>query len=205
MWARCELIEAAVRVGEMELARENFDGLVATTQPAGSRLSRGMEARCRALLEDEDAERWYGEAIEQLDRSGNRTELARAYLVQGEWLHRQNRLREARQRLRVAEEMFAEIGMHAFAERARSELVAAGAKPHTRRLESSEELTPQEGQIARLAREGLTNAQIGAQLFLSPRTVEWHLHKAFGKLGIDSRDALDGVLRPDERARAPHK
>ena len=110
---------------------------------------------------------------------------------------------EARERLRTAEEMFAEIGMEAFAERARSELVAAGAKLRKRPLEAREELTPQEEQIARLARDGLTNAQIGAQLFLSPRTVEWHLHKVFGKLGIDSRSGLDAALPRQERATAP--
>jgi DNA-binding NarL/FixJ family response regulator len=104
-------------------------------------------------------------------------------------------LREARDPLRVAQEMFAEIGMEAFAERARSELVAAGGKPFRRPHAPREDLTPQEEEIARLARDGLTNPQIGAQLFLSPRTVEWHLHKVFGKLGIDSRDALDVVLR----------
>ena len=144
----------------------------------------------------------YREAIEQLDRSGNRTELARAHLVFGEWLRREGRLREARERLRAAEEMFAEIGMEAFAERARGELVAAGAKPRTHPLETRADLTPQEEQIARLARDGLTNAQIGAQLFLSPRTVEWHLHKVFGKLGIDSRNALGAALPPQKRERA---
>ena len=107
--------------------------------------------------------------------------------------------REARERLRAAEELFAEIGMEAFAERARGELVAAGAKPRTRALEPREELTPQEEQIARLARDGLTNAEIGAQLFLSPRTVEWHLHKVFAKLGIDSRSGLDAALPRQER------
>jgi DNA-binding CsgD family transcriptional regulator len=203
MWARCELIEAAVRVGDRELAREALDGLAATTQPAGSCLARGIEARCRALLAADDAEALYREAIKQLDRSGNRSELARGELVYGEWLRGQGRLREARERLGAAEEMFAEIGMEAFAERARGGLVAAGAKPRARRIEPGEDLTPQEGQIARLARDGLTNAQIGAQLFLSPRTVEWHLHKAFGKLRIDSRDALDDVLPPEARARAP--
>ena len=112
-------------------------------------------------------------------------------------------LREARERLRAAEELFAEIGMEAFAERARGELAAAGAKLRKRALEQREELTPQEEQIARLARDGLTNAQIGAQLFLSPRTVEWHLHKVFGKLGIDSRSGLDAALPRQERETAP--
>ncbi len=129
MWARCELVEAAARTGDAELARDALDGLVATTQPAGSCLALGIEARCRALLEGDGAEPSYREAIDQLDRSGNRTELARAHLLFGEWLRRRGRLREARERLRAAEEMFAEIGMEAFAERTRGELVAAGAKP----------------------------------------------------------------------------
>ena len=140
------------------------------------------------------AEASYREAIEQLDRAGVRTELARAHLLFGEWLRREGRLGEARERLRTAEEMFAQIGMEAFADRAHHELVAAGAKPRKRAVEARRHLTPQEEQIARLAGDGLTNAQIGAQLFLSPRTIEWHLHKVFGKLGIDSRSALSAAM-----------
>jgi DNA-binding CsgD family transcriptional regulator len=204
MWARVELIEAAVRVGDTQRAREALDELVATTQPSGSGLALGIEARCRALLADGDgAEASYREAIKELDRAGVRTELARAHLLFGEWLRREGRLREAREGLRTAEEMFAAIGMEAFAARGQGELVAAGAKLRKRPLEPSEELTPQEEQIARHARDGLTNAQIGAQLFLSPRTVEWHLHKVFGKLGIDSRSGLDAALPRQERAAAP--
>jgi ATP/maltotriose-dependent transcriptional regulator MalT len=199
MWALFELVEAAARIGDAELAADALNKLAATTQPAGTGLALGIEARCRALLaEGDDAEASYREAIRQLDRTGNRTELARARLVFGEWLRREGRLREARERLRAAEEMFAEIGAEAFAERARRELVATGAKPRQRPLEPREELTPQEEQIARLARDGLTNPEIGAQLFLSPRTVEWHLHKVFGKLGIDSRRGLDAAP-PRER------
>jgi DNA-binding CsgD family transcriptional regulator len=199
MWALFELVEAAARVGDAELAADALNKLAATTQPAGTGLALGIEARCRALLaEGNDAEASYREAIRQLDRAGNRTELARARLVFGEWLRREGRLREAREWLRAAEEMFAEIGAEAFAERARGELVATGAKPRQRPLEPREELTPQEEQIARLARDGLTNPEIGTQLFLSPRTVEWHLHKVFGKLGIDSRRGLDAAL-PQER------
>jgi DNA-binding CsgD family transcriptional regulator len=199
MWARCELIEAATRAGDTELARNALDGLAATTQPAGSCLALGIEARCRALLAGDDAEELYREAVKQLDRSGNRTELARTHLLFGEWLHRQDRLREARAPLSAAEEMFAEIGMEAFADRARAELVAAGGKRRIHLVEPHEDLTPQEQQIARLARDGLTNAQIGAQLFLSPRTIEWHLRTVFRKLGIDSRDGLDATLRSKER------
>jgi DNA-binding CsgD family transcriptional regulator len=199
MWARFELVEAAARIGDTEVARNALRKLAATTRPAGSGFALGIEARSRALLADRDhAEASYREAIEQLDRAGIRVELARAQLVFGEWLRREDRVREARERLRAAEEMFAEIGMEAFAEHARSELVAAGAKLRKRPLEMREDLTPQEEQIGRLARDGLTNAQIGAQLFLSPRTVEWHLHKVFRKLGIDSRSGLDATLPRQE-------
>jgi DNA-binding CsgD family transcriptional regulator len=200
MWAMVELVEAEVRVGDRERARDALDALAATTQPAGSGFALGIEARCRALVADGDgAEASYREAIEQLDRAGVRTELARAHLVYGEWLRREGRLGEARERLRAAEELFVEIGMEAFAGRARDELAAAGAKVRKRPLDAREELTPQEQQIARLARDGLTNAEIGAQLFLSPRTVEWHLHKVFGKLAIDSRSGLDAALPRRER------
>jgi ATP/maltotriose-dependent transcriptional regulator MalT len=200
MWALFELVEAAARAGDTELARAALDELTTTTRPAGTAFARGIEARCSALLADgADAEASYREAIQQLDRAGVRIELARAQLVFGEWLRRENRLDEARERLRAAEEMFAEIGMEAFAERARGELVAAGAKLRKRALERRNGLTPQEEQIARLARDGLTNPQIGAQLFLSPRTVEWHLHKVFGKLGIDSRNGLHLALPSQER------
>jgi DNA-binding CsgD family transcriptional regulator len=201
MWARCELIEASVRLGDRNVAKATLDGLVSTTRPAGSRLARGVEARCRALVaNDRDAEGWHVEAIEQLSRTHNRTELARAHLAFGEWLHGQSRIPEARVRLRDAEQMFVDIGMEAFADRARGALIAAGAKPSTRLVEPLGELTAQEGQITQLARDGLTNAQIGAQLFLSPRTVEWHLHNAFRKLRIDSRDALADALPPDTQS-----
>jgi DNA-binding CsgD family transcriptional regulator len=200
MWAMFELVEAAARVGDTELACDALDKLVATTQPAGSGFALGIEARSRALLADgDDAEELYREAIERFSRTRLRPELARTHLLYGEWLRREARLGESRERLRTAEEIFAEIGMEAFAERARGELVAAGAKLRKRPVEAREELTPQEEQIARLARDGLTNAEIGGQLFLSPRTVEWHLHKVFGKLGIDSRSGLYAALPPPPR------
>ena len=204
MWALSELIEASARVGDKNAARDALDELAATTQPARGGFALGIEARCRALLADgAGAEGSYREAIKQLGRAGIRTELARAHLVFGEWLRREGRLGEARERLRAAEEMFTEIGMAGFAQRAEGELIAAGAKPRIRPVEAQEDLTPQEEQIARLARDGLTNAQIGAQLFLSSRTVEWHLHKVFGKLGVDSRSGLHGAL-PRREQEAAH-
>ena len=195
MWSLFELIEACARVGDTKGAWHALDELTATTQPARSALARGIEARCRALLVDgEEAEEAYREAISQLDRAGVRIEHARAHLLFGEWLRRDGRLGEAREQLRAAEEMFTEIGMEGFTERAQHGLVAAGAKPRKRSEEARAGLTPQEEQIARFARDGLTNAQIGARLFLSPRTVEWHMHKVFGKLGIDSRSGLTAAL-----------
>ena len=185
--------------GDEELAADTLNRLVATTQPAGTRLALGIEARCRAVLAGgDDADGSYREAIEQLDRSGNRTELARAHLVFGEWLRREGRLGDSREWLRTAEEMFVQMGMEAFAERARRELVASGAKARQHSPSPRDDLTPQEEQIARLARDGLSNSEIGAQLFLSARTVEWHLHKVFGKLEIDSRKGLHAALPPQE-------
>jgi DNA-binding CsgD family transcriptional regulator len=204
MWVRCELVEAAARVGDTKLAHDALDGLAATTQPAGSDVALGIEARSRALLADGDAaEASYREAIERFSRTRRRPDLARSHLVYGEWLRSQGRLREAREPLREAEDLFTEIGMEAFADRAEGELAAAGAKVRRRPLDAREALTPQEEQIARLARDGLTNAQIGAQLFLSPRTVEWHLHKVFGKLGIDSRSGLETALPRHEHESTP--
>jgi len=204
MWALPELVEAAVRAGDAELARDALERLAETTQWCANDVALGIEARSRALLSDgAAAEDLYREAINRLSLTRLRPELARAHLLFGEWLRGEGRVREARDRLRAAEELFAEIGMEAFAERARDELAAAGAKPRKRALAQHEELTPQEEQISRLARDGLTNARIGAQLFLSPRTVEWHLHKVFGKLGIDSRSGLEAALPRQQRETAP--
>jgi DNA-binding CsgD family transcriptional regulator len=190
-----ELVEAAVHLGETELARDALDRLAAATQPAGTDFALGLEARSRALVSGgEAAEPLFHESIDRLGRTPLRPELARARLVYGEWLRCEGRRGESREQLGVAEEMFSEMGMEAFADRSGAELVAAGAKPRMRRLEVREELTPREDQIARLARDGLTNADIGGQLFLSPRTVEYHLHKVFGKLGIDARSGLDAAL-----------
>jgi DNA-binding CsgD family transcriptional regulator len=190
-----ELVEATMHLGETELACDAVDRLTAATQPAGTDFALGVEARSRALISNgEAAEPLFHESIQRLGRTPLRPELARARLVYGEWLRREGRRGESREQLRSAEEMFIEMGMEAFAERGGAELVAAGAKPRARRLEVRDELTPQEEQIARLARDGLTNADIGGQLFLSPRTVEYHLHKVFGKLGVDARSGLDAAL-----------
>jgi DNA-binding CsgD family transcriptional regulator len=206
LWALPELIEAAARVGDVELARDGLGRLTVTTQPAGTDFALGIEARSRALMTDGvAAERLYREAIDRLRRARLRPELARAHLVFGEWLRHEGRRVDAREQLSAAEDMFATIGMEAFAARAARELAAAGAKVRKRPVEASDQLTPQEEQIARLARDGLTNGEIGGQLFLSPRTVEWHLHKVFAKLGINSRSGLDSALPTPERPRAPSR
>ena len=133
-----------------------------------------------------------------MSRTRLRPELARAHLVYGEWLRRENRRGEAREQLRAAYEQFKSIGIEAFAERARMELLATGEKVRKRMVETRDELTAQEREIARLARDGLSNAEIGTRLFLSPRTIEWHLRKIFTKLGIHSRRHLMSALRSAE-------
>ena len=154
-----------------------------------------MHARSRAVLsEGEAAESLYREAIDRLGRTRLRPELARAHLLYGEWLRRANRRVDARAQLRAAHHLFVTIGMEAFAERARGELLATGERVRKRTAEARDELTPQELQIARLARDGLSNPEIGARLFLSPRTVEWHLRKVFSKLSIHSRQDLSRAL-----------
>jgi DNA-binding CsgD family transcriptional regulator len=194
MWALPELVEAASRVGDTDLARRAFSRLVEVTEPAGTDWALGTQVRSRALLSDgERAERLYREGVERFGRTGLRPELARAHLLYGEWLRREARRVDAREQLRIAHDLFAAIGMNAFAERARRELAATGETVRKRRVDayaSREELTPQEEQIARLARDGLSNPEIGAQLFLSTRTVEWHLRKVYSKLGIASRHEL---------------
>ena len=138
-----------------------------------------------------------------MGRTRLRPELARAYLLYGEWLRREGRRIDARKQLRTAHDLFAAIGMEAFAERARRELVATGEKVRKRSAETRDQLTPQEEQIARLARDGLSNPEIGAQLFLSARTVQYHLGKVFTKLGISSRSQLRQVLPRDPAATWP--
>jgi DNA-binding CsgD family transcriptional regulator len=205
MWALPEFVEAAARVGDIELASDALERLAETTQPAGTEFALGIEARSRALLSDgATAEELYREAIDRLSRTKLRPELARAHLLYGEWLRREGRRVDAREQLRTAHDLFLAIGMEAFAERAGWELLATGEKVRKRSPEMREELTAQEEQIARLARDGLSNPEIGGQLFISARTVEWHLRKVFTKLGISSRRQLRVALpeggRPLARA-----
>jgi DNA-binding CsgD family transcriptional regulator len=165
------------------------------TRAAGTELGLGIEARSRALLsEGELAERLYLEAIDRLGRTGVAFELGRAHLLYGEWLRRNRRRIDARDQLRSAQDMFTSMRAEAFAARAGRELLATGETARKRTDETRDDLTAQEKQIAHLARDGLSNAEIGARLFISPRTVEYHLHKVFIKVGISSREHLDRVL-----------
>jgi DNA-binding CsgD family transcriptional regulator/tetratricopeptide (TPR) repeat protein len=194
-WALPELIEAATRIGNAELASTALVRLTEAASVSDSDWGLGVEARSRALLsEGELADALYREAIERLRRTRVRPELARAHLLYGEWLRRGGRRSAAREQLRTAHHMLTAIGMEAFAERARRELMATGEKVRKRTVETRDQLTAQEEQIARLARDGLSNPEIGARLYISPRTVEWHLHKVFTKLGVSSRKGLESAL-----------
>src|SRR6266536_1182399 len=191
MWALPELIEAAVRTSNTEVAAGALERLAESTSVSGTDWALGVEARSRALLsEGATADRLYREAIKRLGRTRMRAELARAHLLYGEWLRRENRRIDAREQLRASYQMLTAIGMEAFAERARRELLATGETVRKRTVETLTDLTAQEAQIAKLARDGHTNQEIAAQLFISPRTVEWHLGNVFTKLGITSRKDL---------------
>jgi DNA-binding NarL/FixJ family response regulator len=194
-WALTELIEAAVHTARTDLAAGALEHVMAATTPSSTDWGRGIRARCRALLsEGESAERLHREAIERLARTRRRPEHARAHLLYGEWLRREKRRVEAREHLHAAHDMFTAIGMEAFAQRARGELLATGEKPRKRTVATRDELTAQERQIAELARDGVSNPEIAARLFLSRRTVEWHLRNVFSKLGIGSRQDLAQAL-----------
>jgi DNA-binding CsgD family transcriptional regulator len=198
-WTLPELVEASVRLGDVELARDALERLSTTTAPCGTDFPLGIEARSRALVSVATAaDELHREAIDRLGRTQVRTELARAHLLYGEWLRREGRRVDAREQLRRAYDFFVAIGMEAFAARARRELMATGEKVRKRSPDTRDELTPQEEQIARLARDGLSNPEIAAQLFISAKTVEWHLGHVFTKLSISSRRQLRTTL-PEER------
>ena len=191
-WGLVELIEAGVRCGRPDEAAAALERLRERTQATGTEWALGVEARCRALVSDDEA--LYRESIDRLGRSRAAVELARSRLVYGEWLRRGNRRTDARELLRSAHADFSRFGAEAFAERTRRELVATGETVRRLTPDSRDALTPQELQVARLAGDGQTNPEIGAQLFISPRTVEYHLHKVFRKLDVDSRKGLRAAL-----------
>ncbi len=199
-----ELAEAAARTGDMKLVTALLEWLSERTRVVPTDWALGIEARTRALLsEGEAAESCYRVSIEQLGRTRVRAQLARGHLLYGEWLRRERRRSEAREQLRTAHEMLDAMGMEGFAERARRELLATGETARKRTVQATVELTAQEAQVARLARDGLSNPQIGARLFISTRTVQYHLGKVFAKLGISSRAQLEQVLPADLGAVAP--
>ena len=203
-WALTELIVASTRTQNEPLATDAVERLAESTSASDADWGLGILARSRALLnEGQAAESYYREAIERLSRSRLRPELARSHLHYGEWLRREHRRVDAREELRKAHAMLTAIGMDAFAERAGQELVATGEHVRKRSAETRDELTAQERHIAQLAREGLSNPEIGARLFLSPRTVEWHLRKVFAKLGIRSRRELTKVLPSSDSQPVP--
>jgi DNA-binding CsgD family transcriptional regulator len=194
-WSLSELIEAGVRTGELDAAATALRRLEERALAAGTDWALGFLARGRALLSDDDgAEAFYREAIERLQRTPIIVHTARTQLLYGEWLRRQHRTEEARSQLRTAEGVLSRIGAEAFADRACRELAASGEPVRRRIVMTPSALSPQEDRIARLAAEGLTNPEIGARLFISAHTVEWHLRKVFTKFGIRSRKQLSGKL-----------
>jgi DNA-binding CsgD family transcriptional regulator len=190
-FALVELVEAASRSGRAERAEAALMALTESTRASGTPWALGVEARSRALLDRGDqAERLYREAIDRLEPTRLRVDLARARLLYGEWLRRQRRRLDARKELRAAYEHFCDFGMEAFAERALGELQATGERARKRTVDTLDQLTAQEAQVARLAANGHTNRDIATQLFISPSTVEYHLRKAFRKLDVKSRTQL---------------
>jgi DNA-binding CsgD family transcriptional regulator len=200
-WGIAELIEAAVRAGTPELAADAHSRLAEMARVSGTDWALGVAARSDAVLaEDPQAEKLYVEAIDRLSRTRMAVDLARAHLLYGEWLRRQRRRVDARTQLRTAHELFSDFGTEAFAERARVELEATGEHARKRTVETRGDLTPQEAQIARLAGAGLSNAEIGARLYISKHTVDYHLRKVFAKLGVNSRTKLAHALPPEPSA-----
>jgi DNA-binding CsgD family transcriptional regulator len=191
-WALAELVEAGVRGGRPDEAATALERLSERTRASGTEWALGVEARCRALLSDDES--LYQESVQRLARSRAAVELARSRLLYGEWLRRENRRTDARELLRAAHDSFSHMGAEAFAERARRELLATGETARRITEDTRDVLTPQEDQVARLARDGHTNPEIGAQLFISPRTVEYHLRKVFRKLDVSSRKELRDAL-----------
>ncbi len=195
VWSLPELVEAAVRSGKPEVAADALERLRQRTQVAGTEWALGVEARCAALLSDDAiAEGLYREAIERLGHCRVALDLARAHLLYGEWLRRRARRVAAREQLRSAQASFAEMGAEAFAQRAERELLATGETTRKRTIETIDDLTPHEARIARMARDGASNQDIATELFVSRKTVEYHLHKVFSKLGISARQQLEYVL-----------
>jgi len=203
-WALVELVEAGVRSGALDLAASALRQLEERTRGAGTEWALGTLARSSALLSHgETADALYREAIERLGRCRIVVHLARAHLLYGEWLRRENRRMDAREQLRIAYEMLSRIGAEAFAERARVELLATGETVRKRTVQARDVLTAQEAMVARLAAQGHTNPEIGTQLFISPRTAEYHLRKVFTKLGVSSRRKLRDALRDSALAASP--
>jgi DNA-binding CsgD family transcriptional regulator len=196
-WPHADVVEAASRCGDQATASAHVEAFTPLAKACDDDLALGLLARCRALLpgDEEQAEANHREAVERLQRCPDVFQLARAHLLYGEWLRRRRRRREARDQLRAAWQVFDELGMEAFAERARVELAATGERVRKRQADTREEaLTPQEAQIARMAAAGASNRAIAAQLFLSAATVEYHLRKVFRKLGVTRRVQLAKAL-----------
>jgi ATP/maltotriose-dependent transcriptional regulator MalT len=203
IWTLTELVEAAIRSGRPQLVGGAIERIAETARAAGTDWTVGVESRCRALLSvGDEVESLYREGIERLGGTRIREDLARAHLHYGEWLRRRRRWRDARDQLRTAFEMFNVMGIEAFAARAERELLATGEHVRSRAVETRDELTTQEAQVARLASDGLSNAEIGERLFISQHTVAYHLRKVFAKLDIASRNQLDRVL-PEDGVRQP--